>query len=450
MLLWLASVLPPAAAEQLHVAGTLYAPSRPAAVSDSQLAQSYYDQAWAAGQQADVSTALKLATTALAYHPDHPAARRVLGYRQVGSAWAGHYAARRIARGEMWHRQFGWIRAEDVERWEAGERPVGKRWISAAEDARRHATIATGWQIRTDHFRVTTNTSRQAAVELVGRLEEFYQLWQQQFAEFYLSTEQLRQRFAGKIPSGYRTKPFEVFYYRSREEYNRALRRQQPRIAMTLGIYFDTTRSTHFFAGPDQHWGTIYHEAVHQFFQETVPAVRRVGGQANAWAIEGVACYFESLQAHTDAQQGRYFTLGTAQAGRLPAARQRCLADDFYVPLAELSAWGMTALQGREDLARLYSQSAGLATFFMHHAAGHYRSAWVELLRLVYTGQDKTSTLEELTGQTFAALDKQYREFLAVEVAAKPTCLQLKKLQPARGVFHVPAASPSHASGNAR
>ena len=43
--------------------------------------------------------------------------------------------------------------------------------------------------------------------------------------------------------------------------------------------------------------GTIAHEAVHQFFYESAPkATRHLGGTANAWAVEGVACYFESLK----------------------------------------------------------------------------------------------------------------------------------------------------------
>ncbi len=110
----------------------------------------------------------------------------------------------------------------------------------------------------------------------------------------------LSKRFDGQETSGYRSKPFRVTYYRSRQEYNGALRPRQPRIETTLGIYFDTTRSTHFFTGPEQDAGTIYHEAVHQFFQESRHAARSVGGLSNSWLVEGVACYFESLAEHDD------------------------------------------------------------------------------------------------------------------------------------------------------
>ncbi|NOY30278.1 MAG: DUF1570 domain-containing protein [Planctomycetes bacterium] len=377
-----------------------------------QRAEECFRQAREHCENGEVGAALQWATRTVYLDPNHEAGRRVLGHRRVGAAWAGAYAARQLESGETWHASFGWIRPEDVARYEAGERRLGKIWISIEDDARRHATIKKGWQIRTDHFRVVTNHSRQEATRLATRLETLHQLWQQLFGGFYLEAPQLLKRFDGKETSGYRSKPFHVVYYGSRQEYNATLRRQQPRIGITLGIYFDTTRTSHFFAGPEQDPGTIAHEAVHQFFQESARSARDVGGGANAWILEGVACYFESLQEHQNPSAGRFFTLGTVEAGRLPAARHRRLIDDYYVPLAELSALGMTDLQRRPDIARLYSQSAGLATFLMHGQNGEYREALVKLLQLIYTGRDKPTSLQQLTGQDFAILDRQYREFL--------------------------------------
>ena len=287
-----------------------------------------------------------MATEIVSIAPDDADARRVLGYRRLGDHWAGSYAALRLDQGEDWYPQFGWIKTADVPRYEAGERRLGKLWISAEEDARRHESIRRGWQVRTDHFRVITNTSREEAARLATRLESLYQIWQQLFGGFCLKPIDLLKRFDGKTVRGYRTKPFQVSYYRTREQYNAALRSKQPRIAMTLGIYFDTTRKTHFFAANEQdpstqYVGTIYHEAVHQFFQESGPTARSVGARSNAWLIEGVACYFESLMEHRDELGQPYFTIGTPTAGRLPAARHRRLVDDSYVPLGELSELGI-------------------------------------------------------------------------------------------------------------
>lgn len=409
-----------ALAEVLPIVSDVYSPD---ALANTQDDGRLLQQAQAACEAGNVGESLKLATQATHSTGEHAiAARRVLGYQQVGKLWAGRYAARRIERGETWSPRFGWVRAADLPRYEAGERPLGNRWISAEEDARRHSTIKDGWQVRTDHFRVQTNHSREAAADLATRLEMLHQVWLQQFGGFAIRPTELLKRFDGKQTGGYRSKPFEVVYYRTRDEYNAALRRKQPRIDMTLGIYFDDLRETHFFAGEDQDPGTIYHEAVHQFFHESRRAARNVGASSNAWLIEGVACYFESLTEHQEESGVRYFTLGTPTAGRLPAARHRLLVNDYYVSLAELSALGIKEFQQRSDLPRLYSQAAGLATFLMQYEQGKYREAVVKTLQLLYAGRDKPSTLADQTGQSFAELDRQYRRFLEalpVETADK-------------------------------
>ncbi len=363
-------------------------------------------------ESGDVGTALRHAAHTLMLEPNHADARRMWGYQKQGNHWAGSFALGQLSDGQVWHPKFGWIGADEVARFEAGQRKFGKRWISAADDERRHASIDDGWRIRTDHFLVTTNHSRQAAAELAARLEQTSQIWLQLCGDFFIEPEELQKRLAGKEISGARNRPFRVVYYRNRSEYNAALLRQQPRIGMTLGIYFDTTRTAHFFAGEDQDPGTISHEAVHQFFQESAPAARNVGGLANAWIIEGIACYFESLTPVQLGENLTAFSIGTPDAGRLPAAYQRRITDGFYVPLEDLSRLGATDLQRRSDIAKLYSQSAGLATFFMHYHDGKYRPALMKLLQFVYAGRDKPTTLAEVTGQSFADLDQQYQEFL--------------------------------------
>jgi hypothetical protein len=400
------------AEERLYVVSDLYSGEGVAVASQPAEAEQLFQRARAACAAGDVGEALRLAARAASVDPNHAGARRVLGYRRVGEHWAGNYAARRLERGELWSAEFGWIAAADLPRYRAGERPLGNRWITAEEDARRHTTIEKGWRLRTDHFQVATNHSLEEAARLATQLELVFQLWQREFGEFYLKADDLLERFDGRETSGYRSKPFEVTYYRTRAEYNAALVRRQPQIGVTLGIYFDADRSTHFFAGAEQDLGTIVHESVHQFFQESRPAARRVGALANAWLIEGVACYFESLAQHQDDAGRTYYTLGQPGAGRLPAARHRRLVDDFYVPLGELSALGMPDLQRRTDLARLYSQGAGLTTFLMQAQSDRYRPAVIETLQAIYAGRDKPTTLEQSTGVSYDQLDREYAEYL--------------------------------------
>ncbi len=366
-------------------------------------------EAAAAGQ---LSLAFGWATEAVRENPDHADARRVLGYEQHDGQWLTSYAARMSRTGKTRHPQFGWIAAEDVDRYEAGERLVGRRWISAEEDAARHERIEDGWRIRTDHFQVTSNHSLPAAVELAARLERLHQVWRQLFAGFYLSEREVKQLFVGERQARKRNRPFRVFYHRDKEGYVAALGRRQPRIAETIGIYFDAQREAHFFAGDEADIGTLYHEAVHQLFQETRTAARHVGDRANFWIVEGVATYFETLTEHRDERAGLYFTIGQSSAGRLPAARQRMLVGGYYVPLAELTRVGKDELQRYPDLAKLYSQATGLAAFLMDGREGCYREPLVRYLTAVYAGRDDAKTLQTVTGHDYAELDGQYRDFL--------------------------------------
>jgi hypothetical protein len=365
-----------------------------------------------------LSLAFQWATEALRENPDHAEARRVLGYEQHQGRWLTEYGIRmaQARQPRVWHAKYGWIGPEDAPRYEAGERLVGNRWVSAEADAARHARLEDGWLIRTDHFLVRTNHSLEAAAELAARLERLHQVWRQLFAGFYLPEREVRELFAGRRLPRRQAQPMRVFYHRNKNEYVTALAKRQPRIAETIGIYFDAEKEAHFFASDvgdfDRNAATLYHEAAHQLFQECRPAARHVGALANFWIIEGVATYFETLVEHNDPIAGRYYTIGEANRGRIPAARDRLLRDDSYVPLAQLSSWGKNDLQRQPELAKIYSQSAGLAAFLMDGDEGRYRESLVRYLNDVYAGRDDARTLATAAGVSLEELDAAYRRYL--------------------------------------
>lgn len=377
-----------------------------------------------AARLGQLSLAYQWASEAVRENPDHADARRVLGYEHRDGVWLASYGIRMAEAGRTWHPKFGWIAEADIPRYESGQRLVGSRWLSAEGDAARRKDIKNGWQVRTDHFLVTTNHSLEAAAELAARLERLQQVWRQLFAGFYLTENEVRRLFAGDRPPRKQVRPFRVYYHKDRAQYAAALRRRQPRIADTLGIYFDAHREAHFFAGDAAAGGspaipptgeppvaTLYHEAVHQLFQETKPAAREIAGAANFWIVEGVATYFETLTEHAAGAAGPYYTVGEASAGRMPAARER-LSDGFYVPLAELTRLGKDELQRHPEITKLYSQSAGLAAFLMDGEQGRYRESLVRYLAAVYAGRDTAGSLADATGSSYPELDDEYRRYL--------------------------------------
>jgi hypothetical protein len=122
--------------------------------------------------------------------------------------------------------------------------------------------------------------------------------------------------------------------------------------------------------------------------------------------MEAAACYMESLE-----KQGDHWIVGDRKAGRFEAAREK-IEEKFYIPLAELSAMSADELQGHRDIAKIYSQSAGLMTFFMHSDGGRYRQAVTRTLDAIYAGKATPSTLAKACGESLEALDGEYLEFV--------------------------------------
>lgn len=393
----------------IYIVPDVYSPSgeiTPRAAS----AEALFADAQRAAEAGESSRAFELATLTLHADPEHAAARHVLGYESVEGEWLTPYQATQRGRGYRWDGRFGWLRPEELARYEVGERRDGRRWLSAEEDAAARTDINDGWTVRTDHFVVRTNHSLEAGARLAAELEGLFQVWRQSFAGYWLKDREVRALFAGERSARKRSRPMHVDYHRDKASYVAELRRRQPRIAETLGIYFDDTRSAHFYhsddpAQADLLRSTLYHEATHQLFAENGPGRRGAGREANFWLVEGVACYFELL-APVEGQAA--YTLGAPAQGRLPSA----VAHGPVLPLAELAALGQSDLQRLPDLPAVYAQATGLVAMLRHGEAAD-REALVGTLRAVYSGQPDGEELARQTGRANGELDAAYRRFLA-------------------------------------
>lgn len=419
-----------AAAELLRVVPDVYtsAPDRGAPGESPPNARAAIEAALDAG---DPAAAMRIATDTLYKHPEDGFCRRLAGYTRRDSRWLTPYQQRQRLRGYAWDTRFGWVKREDLPRYEAGQRPRGRRWLSAAQDARRHDTIDRGWRVRTDRWVVTTNHSLQAAAGLAAELERLFQLWRQLMGGYYLDAETLRSRLAADRPPAPWPRPMRVVFHASKQQYVAALRHKQPRIAQTVGIYFDDLREAHFFAptpptdtpgAPDATpigggpfrlppglLPTLYHEATHQLFQESRRSTKNAGADRGYWLIEGVATAMESLTA-ADAERSSY-RFAHRSAGRLPEARHR-LAAGRLVPLEELESLGMLTLQHRDDLPAVYSQMAGLATMLLAADSGRRRPAVVAQLRSLYRGDSRRPTLWRTLGESPREVEHAYRVWL--------------------------------------
>ncbi len=396
------SFAPPAAIKDSPVAAQWWERFKKLRITQ---AEKLFDLAKQAVEAKQALLAYELVQEAARENPDHAEARRILGFVQRDDRWVTPFAARKLDAGEVWHERFGWLPADRVKRYEDDQRYSNNRWVSAADDARIHANIKTGWPVETEHFKVLTNAGLEDGVKLGQQLELLYGIWRQVFVPYYAAGDLPKVFAGGAWPKERKTHV--VWYFADRDDFVKFLQPSRPGVEKALGIYLEKQRTSYFFAGKDQHPGTVFHESTHQLFQESRTTGNEVGAKNNFWIIEAVACYMESLTEHDG-----YYTLGGFEEGRVPAAAHRLLVDNFYAPLEELSALGMDNMQRQPNIAPLYSQISGQAQFLTHFENGRYREALNDYLIAVYSGKADKQTLAKLTGQSFSTLDRQYRDYM--------------------------------------
>ncbi len=357
--------------------------------------------------------AFELVQEAAKYDPDHVGARRVLGFVRHGAEWLTPFELRMRRTNQVWHDRFGWLPADHVARYEAGERYFKKRWITSEQETAIRRDFSEAWEVRTDNFLVRTNHSLEKGVEIARALEDFHDLFLQVFAGFFNTPQELERLFDG---AGARrsssARPYEVHYFHTRDEYNRRLIRKIPQIAITNGLYYTNDRTSYFFHDEKANTlATVFHEATHQMFYESLMTHRPIGERAHFWIIEGIACYMESFRR----DNGR-LSLGDPRYIRFEAARYRYLTDGYYIPLKQFDAMGMREFQTHADIAKNYSQASGLAEFLMHYSDGRYRAALVEHLRQHYRQNprrpQRVASIPELADVSYETLDEQYGEYL--------------------------------------
>jgi len=346
--------------------------------------------------------------------PDHARARAVGSWVKRGDEWVSTSVAKRLDRGEEFDAAFGWLPRGRLERYRSGERYESGRWIKAADDDPLPRPLKKARRLESDHWKIRSTASPAAAALLAAKLEESLLIWQQVYGAYAWEPSELEKRFKGRGRMPVRD-PYSAVLLASHAEYVAEVTAFEPAAGRSDAIYWMPTHTAWFAALPAGDDGvvsaesrTILHEGAHQLFAESRTTSPLAGERCGFWAIEAAACYMESA---TETPFG--WTLGGPDAGRAPAARERLIEDDFYVPLEELTNLGRRELQADERLPKIYSQISGLADFFMNAHGGRYREAFIEYLERVYTGAVSPDTLARLCGRTHAELDDEYRRHMA-------------------------------------
>lgn len=361
------------------------------------------------------SLAFQLVSEVLSHNPDHPQARGLLGYKRVGSEWMTPFAIQKKSKKEVWHDEFGWIESKYVPRYENGERYYNGNWITAQREETIRSNFKNAWVVETEHFEVRTNHSQQKGVRLAVAVEAFHRYFMREFAGFFRTPQQLDKLFTSGSSSNDGSR-YEIYYFRKRQEFVDELANKCPLADKINGLYMPKDRIAYFFHNPDitedESLGTLYHEVTHQLLSESTLKTTAIGNEHDFWAIEGIACYFESFRVEDDGT----VSVGDLSHSRIQAAREQVVTHQEQEPLARFTAMGMLRFQAgtTPELQKRYAQATGLAHFFLHYKNGLYRDQFIEYLTNIYTPVDRirgTKTLESVIGVSYATLDAQYATY---------------------------------------
>ena len=379
---------------------------------------SLFQKALEAADQRRGHDAFQIVLTTLYVNPDHAQARKILGYSLVDGCWRTAWELRQIQRGLVDHPKYGWIKKEDVSAYESGKRPFRNQWITEEEDNSRPKTTKTGWKIETEHYVMETSYSLEEGVRICRRLETFHVAWLQLFYRFTGQDKQWAFIVSGhgKIPA----RRHKVTFFKNRAEYVEQLKKRENNIESSYGGYFPQEETIFiYFPAPDEgsHLDTLLvHEATHQLFQECRPASSNQqrkknrslpGKKSNFWVLEAFSTYMETFRV-----DGNVYRIGGTNSLRFQRAKERATESDGLLSLREFSGMSIEAFQRYPDLAMLYTESAGLASFFLHYDHGRYRNAFILYLYLVYEELDSVNTLERLTKRSFEQMDEEFHRFM--------------------------------------
>lgn len=328
----------------------------------------------------DAADRYRLLHEALRDNPDHALARKALGYvrNKAGTSWEHYAPAPSAAVGKTPHPKTGWQQGKF-------------------------------WRIESKHWRIATNHSAAAGLDLAKRLEDLHLLWKQTFFDFWSTPADLQAAIEQGIPLPEPAIQLNVYQFKTRDEYVKFLEPTHPQIKLTQGLYADEQQTTVLYFGDESIHPTWYHEAAHQLFQQWRGTPQGVGTKQNFWLVEGAAMYIESLQNH-----GSYWTVGGWQADRLQIPRYRALNGDKGLPLQQLVALGREQVQSSPDIRKLYSQSAAEAHFLFDSSNPKYRQATTALLREIYRQNDQLTSLAQFSGASLEELDANYLKSLQV------------------------------------
>jgi hypothetical protein len=380
------------------------------------------------GQTAQYALASFCLREVIERQPDHPEARRLLGYVPHEGGWATPFAVRQLNQGNVDHPIFGWVPEDWVPHLDGGELPAPvkggqnkPRWLPTAEADRLREDWKSGWRFATEHFEIHTNVPLAEAISFGRRVEAFHDLFTTLLADILGEKLPLVRRFKDTKLEGEGSsnpKLHLIFYFASKQEFVDYLSPQfGADIAENLGFYLPpkTGRGrvpAYFFRDPRgliPVTETLYHEVSHQLLFEIAGPNAYTKNVGNAWVFEGMGVYFETVNPQPDGS----LEVGGLVGRRMEEAVKSLVDHGQAIPLARFVALDERVFRGKPQVYLNYQQAMALTVFLMQWHDGLYRDGFLDYLRDAYRGVLRPGrSLQDRLGERYPTLDDQFLKFM--------------------------------------
>ena len=322
--------------------------------------------------------AFQLLHEVIYYDRDHARTRKILGHKKTDDGWR-----------------------------------VNTDKIKLKKPNRPHPTLkwpgGTYFTVNTPHFTISSTATEEETRFLADQLELWHDVWRQVFFEYW-SPAKLSRWINGKGSFREPKQRYQVAFFKDHQQYVSTLAKWVKGVENSAGYYNRDLELSFFPAGDDATTrDTWRHELTHQLFRESIRGLKNPFAEKHLWLDEGIAMYFESL-----IDQGGYVTLGGFDTRRMQFARVRKLREGFFIPLQKLASMSQAEFQQRDDIAALYSQSAGVTHMLMNDRNGMSQTKVTEFMKAMHKQNVKDGAFEELMDKSYPQMDLEYLKFLEV------------------------------------
>lgn len=280
-------------------------------------------------------------------------------------------------------------------------------------------------RVQLPHFRVVSNADANILENWTQELEKIFAVWTQAYPDLWLAPGALKNRLAGKNVPLERKAEMNVVLFSSREAYLQQLGKTEQLIESSVGYYSPKDTTSFFYVEANTvSYNTLVHELTHQILQEASLLRGSEPWQtpSDFWIVEAIALHAESIWIGDE-----FATVGGWESPRLQVARYRMLRDDYWMDLDRLRSHSAENWKQQDELARAYTQSAGLAHLWLDHPDPAKREAFFQYLTSVYRNQPNPKLLD--SGIPTSEIKNQYEEMLQISAQSLKQILPNRQLE---------------------